>query len=128
MSDELSTSYVPQTSTSYDSNDTPTTRQETPDEVKVRLAQYGKRAIPKTNHSQILRYGSRPGEAHLVEKVISFDLTVGQGYAFGDAQYWQYLLDLADWKISDPYYRNGTLSPPGPYPEGLDTETVIPKG
>lgn len=63
----------------------------------------------------------------LVEKVISYDLTVGQGYAFGDADYWQYLLDLADWKVSDPYYRTGVLPPPGPPPAGLDTATVTPK-
>ena len=104
-----------------------TRRQEAPDEAAARLAHYGKQPVPKTNHGQILRYGGLAGQDGLVEKVISYDLTVGQGYAFGDADYWQYLLDLADWKVSDPYYQTGVLPPPGPPPAGLDTATVTPK-
>lgn len=103
-----------------------TTRQETSDEMAARLARYGKQMVPKTNHSQILRYGGIVGQDGLVEKVISYDLTVGQGYAFGDEDYWQYLLDLADWKISDPYYKTGVLPAPGAPPAGLDTGTVAP--
>jgi hypothetical protein len=99
-------------------------RPETPEEVAARLAKYAKRSVPKTNHGQILRYGGSGGHARLVEQVLSYDLTVGQGYAFGDAEYWQYLLDLADWKVSDPYFHTGQLSAPGPFPDGLNAEMV----
>jgi hypothetical protein len=60
-------------------------------------------------------------------EVICYDITVGQGYPFGDPAYWQYLLDLANWKMSDPYYKTGVLPPPQPYPSGLDPDTVMPK-
>lgn len=119
--------YVPEQVTVNGPHGTVTTRKETPDEAAARLARYGKQAVPKTNHGQILRYGGSVGQDGLVEKVISYDLTVGQGYAFGDADYWQYLLDLADWKVSDPYYKTGVLPPLGPPPSGLDTTTVAPK-
>jgi len=66
-------------------------------------------------------------DRRLVAQVLSYDLTVGQGYAYGDPDYWQYLLKLADWKVSDPYYATGILPPSGPFPAGLDTETVAPK-
>jgi pimeloyl-ACP methyl ester carboxylesterase len=100
---------------------------ETSAEVKVKLDSYGAQSVPKTNHSNILMYGHRPGQAGLVRQVIAYDITVGQGYAFGDAAYWQYLLDLANWKVSDPYYQTGVLPPAGSYPAGLDSETVAPK-
>lgn len=95
-------------------------------EVKAKLANYGAQPVPKTNHGNILTYGHRPGQAGLVKQILAYDLTVGQGYAFGDATYWQYLLDLADWKICDPYYQTGVLPLTGPYPAGLDFETVAP--
>jgi hypothetical protein len=101
-------------------------RKETPDEVKAKLAHYGAQYVPKTNHGNILTHGAHDGETGLVRQVITYDLTVGQGYAFGDAAYWQYLLDLADWKVGDPYYKTGVLTPSGPYPAGLDHETVAP--
>jgi pimeloyl-ACP methyl ester carboxylesterase len=100
--------------------------EETPDEVKAKLTRYGAQSVPKTNHGNILTYGTNDGQSGLVRQVISYDLTVGQGYAFGDAAYWQYLLGLADWKVSDPYYITGVLPPAGPYPPGLDSETVAP--
>lgn len=99
-------------------------RQETPEQLAARLASFGRRKVAKTNHGQILRYGAAVGEDRLVEKVLSYDLTVGQGYAFGDADYWQYLLDLADWKLSDPYFLTGVLPAAGAPPAGLDTTTV----
>jgi hypothetical protein len=99
---------------------------ETPDEVKAKLTRYGAQSVPKTNHGNILTYGTNDGQAGIVRQVITYDLTVGQGYAFGDTGYWQYLLDLADWKVSDPYYMTGVLPPSGPYPSGLDPETVAP--
>jgi hypothetical protein len=99
---------------------------ETPDEVKAKLTHYGARLVPKTNHSNILMYGRFSGDTGLVRQVLAYDLTVGQGYAFGDAAYWKYLLDLADWQVSDPYYATGVLPPSGPYPPGLDAETVAP--
>jgi hypothetical protein len=103
-------------------------RKETPDEVKAKLAYYGAQSVPKTNHGNILTYGHlAEKQAGLVRQVIAYDITVGQGYAFGDVAYWQYLLDLANWKVSDPYYRTGVLPSPGPYPGGLDNETVAPK-
>jgi pimeloyl-ACP methyl ester carboxylesterase len=102
-------------------------RRETPDEVKKKLAGYGQQTVPKTNHGTILTYGKDLGQDELVRQVISYDLTVGQGYAFGDAAYWQYLLDLANWKVSDPYYKAGVLPPAGSYPAGLDLETAMPK-
>lgn len=100
--------------------------QETPEEVKAKLARYGAQSVPKTNHGNILTYGTVDGHTGLVRQVITYDLTVGQGYAYGDGDYWQYLLDLADWKISDPYYSTGILPPSGPYPAGLDIETISP--
>ncbi|MCG2582747.1 DUF3274 domain-containing protein [Massilia sp. TS11] len=93
---------------------------------QARLAELGKRRVPKTNHSQILSYGGKAGQTRLVENVIAYDLTVGQGYAFGDERYWEYLIRLADWKLSDPYYATGALPAPGPYPSGLDPRTVAP--
>jgi pimeloyl-ACP methyl ester carboxylesterase len=119
--------YVPERVTVNGPRGTVTTRQETADETAARLARYGKQPVPKTNHGQILRYGGLAGQDGLVEKIISYDLTIGQGYAFGDADYWQYLLDLADWKVSDPYYQTGGLPPAGSPPAGLDTATVVPK-
>jgi pimeloyl-ACP methyl ester carboxylesterase len=112
--------YVPETSLMG--------HKETPNEVKAKLAHYGAQSVPKTNHGNILTYGHlTEKQAGLVRQVIAYDITVGQGYAFGDVAYWQYLLDLANWKVSDPYYRTGVLPPAGPYPAGLDNETVAPK-
>lgn len=116
--------YVPERVTMTGPDGSAVTRSETPEQVVARLAGYGKRKIAKTNHGQILRFGAAVGQDGLVEKIISYDLTVGQGYAFGDTDYWQYLLDLADWKLSDPYYLTGVLPAPGAPPAGLDTSTV----
>jgi pimeloyl-ACP methyl ester carboxylesterase len=110
--------YVPETSLMG--------HRESPEEVKSKLARYGARNVAKTNHSNILRYGHDPGQAGLVRQVLAYDITVGQGHAFGDPIYWQYLLDLANWKVSDPYHATGVLPPSGPYPAGLDAETVAP--
>ncbi len=104
----------------------PVRREETDAEVFARLSKYAKLKVNQTDHGQILRYGSdkKRDSARPVEQVLSYDLTVGQGYAFGDADYWQYLLDLADWKVSDPFYRNeSTTIVPGSYPTGLDSTT-----
>lgn len=110
--------YVPETSLMG--------HREPPEEVKSKLARYGAQHVAKTNHSNILRYGHDPGQAGLVRQVLAYDITVGQGHAFGDPIYWQYLLDLANWKVSDPYYATGVLPPSGPCPAGLDAETVAP--
>ncbi|MES2299379.1 MAG: DUF3274 domain-containing protein [Pseudomonadota bacterium] len=118
--------YVPERVAINGADGTVMTRQEAPNETAARLARFGKQKVPKSNHGQILRYGGIVGQEGLVEKVISYDLTVGQGYAFGDEDYWQYLLDLADWKISDPYYQTGVLPAPGKPPAGLDSGTVAP--
>jgi len=104
----------------------PVSRKETDAEVFARLSKYAKLQVKQTDHGQILRYGSGDRDtARPVEQVLSYDLTVGQGYAFGDADYWQYLLDLADWKVSDPFYKNeSTTLDPGSYPPGLDSTTL----
>ncbi|MBU1776739.1 MAG: DUF3274 domain-containing protein, partial [Gammaproteobacteria bacterium] len=102
--------------------------EETAEEVTARLEKYARMQVSQTDHGQILRYGSDPtlDSSRPVEQVLSYDLTIGLGYAFGDADYWQYLLDLADWKVSDPFYKTGTMSAPGDYPEGLDTTIIAP--
>ncbi|WP_144299024.1 hypothetical protein [Variovorax paradoxus] len=51
--------------------------------------------------------------------VLSYDVTVGLGYAWHDEKYWNYLLDLADWKKSDPYYATGKLP---------DSDKAMPPG
>ena len=119
--------YAPETITERGPDGQTTTRKETPAEVSARLVKYSKQQVPQTDHGQILRYGSRPGQSHPVEQVLAYDLTIDQGYAYGDADYWQYLLNLADWKASDPYYQTGKLPDAGSYPPGLDNRTVAPK-
>ncbi|HUD33022.1 MAG TPA: hypothetical protein VMR43_08400 [Variovorax sp.] len=111
------------------------TRLETFAEVERRRRDHvGSRIVSPTNHAAILRYGVIGGAP--VEQVLSHDLTVGPGYAFGDEAYWNYLLDLADWKKSDPYYTagsdgmdatGGTLTEPSGIehaPPGIDRRTV----
>lgn len=125
---DFSRFYVPETVTEHGPDGQTATRTETPDEVSARLASYSKQQVPQTDHSQILRYGSEKHQSYPVAQVLSYDLTIGQGYAYGDADYWQYLLDLADWKVSDPYYKTGKLPDPGGFPAGLDTQTVSSNG
>jgi hypothetical protein len=79
-----------------------------------------------TNHANILQYVNTNRGVGLVRQVIAYDITVGQGHAYGDPDYWKYLLDMANWRVSDPYYTTGILPPSGPYPGGLDPETVAP--
>ncbi|APW35844.1 hypothetical protein RD110_00285 [Rhodoferax koreense] len=102
----------------------PSTRYETDLELAQRLEQkVGQEVVSPTNHAQILRYGV--DGAGPVSQVLSYDLTVGQGYAFHDEAYWNYLLDLADWKRSDPYFKSGALDPQAEaMPPGIDPETV----
>src|SRR5450830_2008397 len=97
-----------------------------PDETRAqqqeRFVKEGETLVEPTNHGTILRYNK---DSSTVEQVLSYDLTVGQGYAFGDEKYWKYLLDLADWKISDPYFLDGDLSQePTTPPPGLDEGTL----
>lgn len=101
-----------------------TTRLETNKEVLLRRQKdAGQKVVSPTNHAQILRYGDA-GESP-VANVLSYDLTVGQGYAFGDKAYWEYLWKLADWKISDPYYGDGKLDAAlEAMPPGIDTGTA----
>lgn len=96
---------------------------ETPIDIEALKKKSANKQIPQTDHGRILTYESDSGQ-NPVRQVLSYDLTVGQGYAFGDERYWQYLLDLADWKKSDPFYQRGTLSTFQGYPPGLDTRTV----
>jgi pimeloyl-ACP methyl ester carboxylesterase len=104
-------------------------RFETHKEVESRLRDsIGGRLVSPTNHAAILRYRS-DGEACPVEHVLTYDLTVGPGYAWGDPDYWNYLLNLADWKCSDPYYLSGTLDDSEKsFPKGITTRMIIAKG
>lgn len=111
--------------TDMDERGLPFKRWERYDEVEDRLrADVGHRVISPTNHAAILRYSNPKTNTGLVSHVMSYDLTVGQGYAWGDANYWNYLLDLADWRESDPYYLSGTLKETfGDVPPGIDPAT-----
>lgn len=113
------------------------TRLETQVEVERRRRDHvGREIVLPTNHAAILRHEGKEGFP--VERVLSYDLTVGPGYAFGDEAYWNYLLDLADWKASDPYYTagNDAMDASGGVlrersgienaPEGIDRRTVAP--
>jgi pimeloyl-ACP methyl ester carboxylesterase len=92
---------------------------ETWEEVEQRRRnKVGNIPISPTNHAAILRYSNKDGSSP-VANVLSYDVTVGQGYAWHDEQYWNYLLDLADWKKSDPYYHSGKLS---------DSDKTMPRG
>ena len=108
-----------------DARGLPSTRLETDCELAQRLERtVGQEVVSPTNHAQILRYG-KFGGGGTVSQVLSYDLTVGQGYAFQDETYWNYLLDLADWKRSDPYFLSGNLDPAAEaMPPGIDPETV----
>ncbi|MGH8413026.1 MAG: T6SS effector phospholipase Tle3 domain-containing protein, partial [Pseudomonas sp.] len=104
-------------------------RYETWDEVKNRREKaVGRRLVSPTNHSAFLRYKDSDTGTSTVAQVLSYDLCLGRGYAWHDANFWTYLLDLADWKKSDPYWQTGDLGyerknctrPPA----DVDTETV----
>ncbi len=80
-------------------------RYETWEEVEQRRAKkVGRVPVSPTNHAAILRYSNPEDGSSPVADVLSYDVTVGLGYAWHDENYWNYLLDLADWKKSDPYY------------------------
>lgn len=106
-----------------DADGYPTTRMETLAERDARVDKLGKIKVPQTDHARFLRYNAPDGK--VVTQVLSYDLTIGAGYAWADPQYWGYLLNLADWKKSDHCYVLGK-----PYPQdidpppGLDTTTL----
>ncbi|MGJ7609836.1 MULTISPECIES: T6SS effector phospholipase Tle3 domain-containing protein [unclassified Variovorax] len=76
---------------------------------KRRRNKVGKVLVSPTNHAAILRFFNDDDGSSPVADVLSYDVTVGLGYAWHDEAYWNYLLDLADWKKSDPYYATGKL-------------------
>jgi hypothetical protein len=134
-SQEIEAACTPQTVSYIDERGIHCKRLETIKEVESRRRnQAGSRIVSPTNHSAILRYNIPGGKP--VEQVLSYDLTVGPGYAFGDEAYWNHLLDLADWKKSDPYYATGNdgmdatggvLTEPSGIehaPPGIDRRTV----
>jgi len=97
----------------------PWLRYETWEEVERRRQQeVGHVPVSPTNHAAILRFANDDGTSPVAD-VLSYDLTVGLGYAWHDKNYWDYLLDLADWKKSDPYYRSGQLT---------ESDKAIPPG
>lgn len=102
-------------------------RYETWEEVEQRRRnKVGKVPVSPTNHAAILRYSNKDGSSP-VANVLSYDLTVGLGYAWHDEKYWNYLLDLADWKQSDPYYESGKLSDyDKAMPSGIETGHAPP--
>ncbi|MFM9424184.1 pimeloyl-ACP methyl ester carboxylesterase [Variovorax sp. GrIS 2.14] len=79
------------------------------DVEKRRTHKVGHIPISPTNHAAILRFKNQGQDTSPVADVLSYDVTVGLGYAWHDEKYWNYLLDLADWKKSDPYYDTGKL-------------------
>ena len=84
-------------------------RYETWYDVEARRTQkVGHTPVSPTNHAAILSFKSDDNTSPVAD-VLSYDLTVGLGYAWHDEKYWNYLLDLADWKKSDPYYDTGKL-------------------
>jgi pimeloyl-ACP methyl ester carboxylesterase len=83
-----------------------------------RRKQVGKIPVSPTNHAAILRFSNKD-QSSPVANVLSYDVTVGLGYAWHDEKYWNYLLDLADWKKSDPYYETGKLP---------DSDRTMPPG
>lgn len=134
---EIEAACTPQTVQYLDERGLRCKRLETQKEVEARRReQVGRKIVSPTNHAAILRYNIPGGKT--VEQVLSYDLTVGPGYAFGDEAYWNYLLDLADWKKSDPYYTSGnnglddtggTLTEASGVehaPPGIDRRTVAP--
>ncbi|MDP9990003.1 pimeloyl-ACP methyl ester carboxylesterase [Variovorax boronicumulans] len=94
---------------------------ETWEEVeKRREKEVGKTPVSPTNHAAILRFVNDDDDrSSPVANVLSYDVTVGLGYAWHDEKYWNYLLDLADWKKSDPYYATGKLP---------DSDKAMPPG
>jgi hypothetical protein len=99
---------------------------------KRRWNEVGKIPVSPTNHAAILRFKNQETDASPVANVLSYDITVGLGYAWHDEKYWNYLLDLADWKKSDPYYATGKLPesdktmPPG-IETGNDQASMPPR-
>jgi len=79
------------------------------DVEKRRAKKVGHIPVSPTNHAAILSFKNQERNSSPVADVLSYDLTVGLGYAWHDEAYWSYLLDLADWKKSDPYYDTGKL-------------------
>lgn len=95
-------------------------RYETWEEVELRRRhEVGRIPVSPTNHAAILRFVNDEDDSSPVADVLSYDLTVGLGYAWHDEHYWNYLLDLADWKRTDPYYDTGKLS---------DADRAMPPG
>ncbi|QSI32668.1 DUF3274 domain-containing protein [Variovorax sp. RKNM96] len=95
-------------------------RYETWEEVEERRRnEVGKVPVSPTNHAAILRFVNNDDDSSPVADVLSYDVTVGLGYAWHDEAYWSYLLDLADWKKSDPYYETGKLP---------DSDKTMPPG
>lgn len=89
-------------------------RYETWEEVeKRRLQETGRIPVSPSNHAAILRFRNAQDGTSPVADVLSYDLTVGMGFAWHDEDYWRYLLDLADWKKSDPYYKDTKNGRPG---------------
>lgn len=65
-----------------------------------RLRRVGNTPASITDHGEILG-----NETHdIVRDVIAYDLALAPNIAQKNQPFWQYLRDLADWKVSDPYF------------------------
>lgn len=104
-------------------------RYETWKEVEERRSrEVGRTPVSPSNHAAILRFKNAEDGTSPVADVLSYDLTVGMGRAWHDEDYWHYLLDLADWKKSDPYYKdteNGGMGGVLPVSDGLMPEGIV---
>jgi hypothetical protein len=104
-------------------------RYETWEEVYVRRDKaVGKTMVSPTNHARFLRYLEDKTGVSTVAQVLTYDLCLGRGYAWSDPKFWDYLIKLADWKVSDPYYASGDLKYEyqncAKPPAGVATETI----
>lgn len=66
-----------------------------------RLARVGSKPTSITDHGEILGNSTRHP---IVRDVIAYDLALAPNIVQKNGPFWQYLRNLADWKVSDPYF------------------------
>ncbi|WP_411390591.1 DUF3274 domain-containing protein [Pseudomonas sp. MPB23] len=82
-------------------------REETPNEIRVRLAVDPKEWGNNSYHSAILR----SPENH--RWVTAMDVAVGQGKCLDDPQIREVLIAMADWRVNEKAYKEGLTQMPG---------------